>query len=208
MTRYDRLFYFLYVAVLLAGFGWVLSVEHGDEVLYLNSLHTPFLDQVFKYSTFLGDGVFLAVIAVIFMIVRLRFGLILALIGVVQAMVSGLMKRVIFGKVPRPKKYFEDLTDIHFVEGVKLNSWYSFPSGHTMTAFSIAVFLMFYFKKSVWSLALLVLACLAGVSRIYLFQHFLIDVLVGSAIGVMLSVVFYRVFREYLEGSKTERPAS
>ena len=41
---------------------------------------------------------------------------------------------------------------------------------------------------------LLVLAALGGFSRIYLSQHFLMDVCVGSLIGISVPYVLYRFF--------------
>ena len=103
-----------------------------------------------------------------------------------------------FGKVPRPAKYFEEDV-LSLVEGVKMNYWYSFPSGHTMTAFVLAVFISLMLRRAYWSIILLVYASLVGISRIYLSQHFLVDVLVGATVGVLLAWVFYRLFRNYLE---------
>jgi undecaprenyl-diphosphatase len=61
---------------------------------------------------------------------------------------------------------------------------FSFPSGHTMTAFSIAL-VVSYFYPSLEG-ALLFLAASIAVSRIVLGMHFLSDVLAGMVIGVAL----------------------
>ena len=69
---------------------------------------------------------------------------------------------------------------------------YSFPSGHSITAFAVAISLgLFYpFLLS----CLLVVAVLVAASRIILGMHFLSDVLAGSAIGVLLGVISYHIF--------------
>ena len=61
---------------------------------------------------------------------------------------------------------------------------FSFPSGHTMTAFSIAL-VVSYFYPSLEG-ALFFLAISIALSRIVLGMHFLSDVLAGVVLGVAL----------------------
>ncbi len=191
-----------YAAIFLVGLlGFILN-DHGDFVLFLNDLHTPSLDLFFRYTTHLGDGIALAIVALFLLVVKRRYGWVLILIGLSQSALSWLMKRVIFGKVPRPKNYFEDISQFNLVEGVELHGNYSFPSGHTMTAFSIAAFLSLVYKKPSVSIAALCLAVLAGISRVYLLQHFLIDILAGSLVGTALAFAGYRIFNSYLNKGK------
>lgn len=72
---------------------------------------------------------------------------------------------------------------------------FSFPSGHTMTAFSIAIVLSFFYPQLEGML--LFAACSIGLSRIVLGMHFLSDVLAGAALGVFLgcgSIVTFASF--------------
>jgi len=62
---------------------------------------------------------------------------------------------------------------------------FSFPSGHTITAFSVAV----SFSRFYPDLAIGLIFCAASVaaSRILLCMHFLSDVLAGATIGTLLA---------------------
>jgi undecaprenyl-diphosphatase len=69
---------------------------------------------------------------------------------------------------------------------------FSFPSGHTMTAFSIAL-VVSYFYPSLEG-PLLFLALSIAMSRIVLGMHFLSDVLAGVVLGVGLGCASLTVF--------------
>jgi undecaprenyl-diphosphatase len=69
---------------------------------------------------------------------------------------------------------------------------YSFPSGHSITAFAVAISVgLFYPELMAY---LLTVAFLIASSRIILGMHFLSDVVAGAAIGITLAVIIFRVF--------------
>lgn len=61
---------------------------------------------------------------------------------------------------------------------------FSFPSGHTMTAFSIALVVSYYYPSL--EAPLFFMAASIAVSRIVLGMHFLSDVLAGVVLGLAL----------------------
>lgn len=70
---------------------------------------------------------------------------------------------------------------------------FSFPSGHTMTAFAIAMaWLLFY---PTLAFALLFCAFSIGMSRILLGMHFLSDVIAGAVLGTGLGVLAFLAFQ-------------
>jgi len=66
---------------------------------------------------------------------------------------------------------------------------FSFPSGHTITAFAASVPLMHFYPEL--TAGLLFCACSIALSRILLGLHFLSDVLAGAAIGALLGLASY-----------------
>lgn len=71
----------------------------------------------------------------------------------------------------------------------------SFPSGHSATAFSAGVALMFIFPR--YKYLFLFFAILIALSRIFLSVHYLSDVLIGSLIGTLTTIYFYnKLFKE------------
>ena len=69
---------------------------------------------------------------------------------------------------------------------------YSFPSGHSITAFAVATSLGLFYPQLL--AVLLTAAFLIAASRIILGMHFLSDVLVGCALGVLLGIVSFHFF--------------
>jgi undecaprenyl-diphosphatase len=67
---------------------------------------------------------------------------------------------------------------------------FSFPSGHSTTAFAVAVSLGSFYPEIMP--LLLALAANVAISRVVVGMHFLTDVLVGSGMGALLGYVAFR----------------
>ena len=70
---------------------------------------------------------------------------------------------------------------------------FSFPSGHTMTAFAVAVPLLLYYPSL--TIGLLFCALSIAISRILLGMHFLSDVVAGALIGTGLGFLGFIAFQ-------------
>ena len=118
---------------------------------------------------------------------------------------------------------FEHDTDmvLPLVEGVNMHHSNSFPSGHSATFFvfftCFALLLAYYYqqrathydlkKKILMYLSmflLFVLASLGAYSRVYLSQHFLSDVCVGSIIGFVTPCLIFYFGKNLILKPKTE----
>jgi undecaprenyl-diphosphatase len=69
---------------------------------------------------------------------------------------------------------------------------FSFPSGHSMTAFSVAVPLSLFYPSL--EAGLLFCAISIALSRIVLGLHFLSDIIVGSALGAAIGYSIYSLW--------------
>lgn len=77
------------------------------------------------------------------------------------------------------------------------SNFFSFPSGHTATAFMTATLLYKeYGFKSVWvSIVAYAAAIITGMTRILNNRHWMIDVIVGAALGILLTEMAYRMVK-------------
>jgi membrane-associated phospholipid phosphatase len=108
--------------------------------------------------------------------------------GVVQT-----LKRIIYFDAYRPAKFIgHDL--LYLIPGVDIHTDNSFPSGHTTAAFAFFAFVSLLFHHKKWvQVACLIMAALAGYSRMYLSQHFLEDVVAGASIGLTCFLITYLI---------------
>lgn len=170
---------------------WVLLVGQNESFRLLTGSHFGFGNFFFKYWTHLGDGIFILALAAILAIIK-RYFLSIGIVGgyLLSGLFAQLGKRII--NAPRPKAFFESLGEtVYQVPGVEVHMAGSFPSGHTASAFALSVFLILALSNRFLGLFFLIAACLVGYSRIYLSQHFPVDVWAGAMIGTFSGIIVY-----------------
>jgi membrane-associated phospholipid phosphatase len=189
----NRNFFFCYLFFFLIGLIYLLTVGKAASFIELNPYHRSALDTFFVYVTFLGDGLFAGIICLIFLVLR-RWSRALQLIAtfVVSALVAQVMKNLF--SMPRPKQFFPAGQYNYFIDGVTHIGFASFPSGHSTSVFALATLLAIFDSNKRGNILYLLAAVAVGYSRIYLGQHFLGDVLVGSGIGVLTAVGIHWLF--------------
>ncbi len=192
------LFYIPYLCLFALSVIYFFYQNHGTFVLMLNEFHNPIWDFFFKYWTHIGDWIFFGIVALVLVILKRRYGLVLVVIGLSVLLISLFFKHVLFPEAQRPIIYFRGYEILDFVDGVTVLSQYSFPSGHSMSVFALAAFIALMLQNNNYSSILFVGATLTAISRVYLAQHFLIDIMAGSLIGIITSTSIYMFFEKYL----------
>jgi membrane-associated phospholipid phosphatase len=189
----NRYFFILFLFFFGAGLIFLLTEGKATAFIYLNPWHRSTLDTFFVYVTFLGDGLFAVIICALFLVLR-RWSPALQLITafLLSALVSQILKNVF--SMPRPKQFFPPGQYAYFIPGVTHVGFASFPSGHSTSVFALATLLALFEQNKKWNIAYLLVAVAVGYSRIYLGQHFLGDVLMGSFIGVLTAVLVNWLF--------------
>lgn len=177
--------WYFYALGMLLFSGIILLLISGKAASFiaLNSYHPFLLNVFFVNYTFVGDGIFaLGLIAVLLFYFKQKQQ---AYTLLISFLISGIAVQIIKNLVdsPRPHLFFEPGQYLYFIDGVTLANHHSFPSGHTTTAFAIATVLVMFFENKNRQWLILLGAALVGYSRIYLAQHFLLDVIIGAAIG-------------------------
>jgi membrane-associated phospholipid phosphatase len=191
LIREHRLFLGVFALYIIAGAVGFLFYIQGNEILFFDAHHTPFLDIVFVGLTHMVEGLVLTLIALFLLFVRLKYFVLYNIVLIAVGIVVQSLKHFVFADHLRPSLFFQGKYQLHFVEGLPIFTQYSFPSGHTALAFAV-FFLLAIFAQRTWaSMLFLLLAFGVGISRIYLLQHFWIDVYFGSLIGICITLVVY-----------------
>ena len=176
----------------IAGFSLiVLSLFTGKKELFLLLNHNlgSTADLFFTYITYLGDGLIFVPLVLFYLFKKNKEAWISSLLIIlISTLLVHLNKQILFSNINRP--YFEiiDKNLIHTVAGVELHLFNSFPSGHTTTAFCVYLIIAQFTKWKAWWVIGFILAALVGYSRIYLAQHFPMDVGAGMLMAVVSSL--------------------
>jgi membrane-associated phospholipid phosphatase len=170
-----------------------------EAVLRTNGMHNPVLDYFFKYLTMIGEWLGILVCAVVILIKRKwKWFVPLATLNIVAGIISYLLKHHVFMNSFRPRKVLNNDSLIHFVEGVSVNTDFSYPSGHTLTIMAVSCFMAMVLRHHLGAqIAVLVFCLLAAISRVYLFQHFYIDIASSIFIGISVNGLLLYFFRSY-----------
>lgn len=188
------------ISLVLAAFILGLTFYLGkiESFLLLNNDYGKAADYFFEYFTNLGDGLLWIVwLAGIFITKRKQLLPLIVSAFILTTILTQFFKYVILPDEARPSKAVSDISQVHFVEGVELHSINSFPSGHTATAFTFVLLIALTVKRKDIMFLAVIVAVLVGYSRIYLGQHFPLDVGAGiiiAACSVSLSVLVHKYF--------------
>ena len=189
--------------------------------LLLNSYHTRLQDMFFTYYSMIAEGPIYALGLLPLFWKQLRLTLFFGISELSGGAILQVLKHLF--SMPRPASAFENCPDmvLPVVEGISMHHSNSFPSGHASTFFvfctCVAIYLTFrrqanakqtklrtFVLFNATLLLLLSLAALGAYSRVYLSQHFLSDVCVGSIIGfVTPCLVFYFGRNKFLKPDQT-----
>lgn len=189
--RDNRIILIPYLIILAGLVPIPIVFEKGQIHLFINQFHSSFFDVFFAMATYLGEGYFLIIPAIILLLISLRHFVFVVTVYFSTGLITQILKHIF--DVIRPSVYLKDEA-LHLVEGVNLLSSRSFPSGHATSAFALFIALALIIKNPSIKVLFFILASLTAFSRVYLSQHFLVDILVGSFIGTVGAYLFYQVF--------------
>lgn len=168
----------------------------ADIIRAIQSIATPFLDLVMEGVTILGEELFLVpVVALLFWCVSKELGYWLCGCAAAGNLTINALKAVF--AVSRPIG----------VAGIRVLRAYtatgtSFPSGHTQAGANFFTALAQATGRRRFYILAAVVPVLIAVSRLYCGVHWPTDVLVGLAVGVVLPLLLWKLYRRILPGRR------
>lgn len=164
-------------------------------------LWNPVLDFIMALISFLGEEgiLFIAIIIVLLCFKKTRkIGVTMAAALLFMQIANNMILKPIIAR-PRPFNY-EGYIDFNYPNIAffgKIPSSYSFPSGHTASAFTCATAMAANNKKG--GAVMYVFAVLMGISRIYLHDHYPTDVIGGAVLGIIYGIIGFFVGKAVYE---------
>lgn len=184
-----RGFSLLYIPFLVIGLGLIIALKHGDIVLFINKYSRDEWDAFINFVSDLGLGGFLVVVVILLSFARIRYAVMglfnLGLVGIL----TSFFKNTLFPDRLRPFDFFYYDDFSRFIYSAELNYFKSFPSGHTMAIFATMSLLAYFTSKHRYGMLFFCIALFIGFTRIYLCQHFFLDVYVGSILGIVSTLL-------------------
>lgn len=189
----ENLYFFVPFLLFVITLGIILlNVSKVQLHVFINRYNSPFFDVFFKYTTFLGTGLFAVLVSIGFLFRRLKESLFILFSVLVSGFFVQVIKRLLLEEVLRPVKMMEGIHPLHLIDGVVMKMHFSFPSGHSTTAFALFFCLAAIVKNKGLKILFFLIALIIAFSRVYLSQHFFVDIYAGSIIGVVVSLFFYK----------------
>lgn len=171
----------------------LISADKASIHLFINRHWSENADHVFQFMTWLGDGMGYIIFCILLFAWHRGTGVLAALSIFTASLLTQLLKQLAFEGQPRPVQWFQEqglshlLRQVPYVENALFNT---FPSGHTTAGFAFFCTLSILARKHpVLQVCFFLLAAGIAYSRMYLSQHFLIDVVTGSVIGTGVAVL-------------------
>lgn len=196
------LYLFLYLCLILWMLQGYLFFKYEEEELFraINSNHSPVLDSFFYWISFVGSFTVIGPVLLGLCLLKYKSWKYFSLFAFTQLLpllINQILK-LSFAHL-RPSVVFGQESWFHYVEGLKLHSGLSFPSGHTAGAFSFFTLLSILLieRNKYWAISFFILAVLVGYSRIYLGQHFFVDVFAGSIVGTTLTLIVFILWKNF-----------
>lgn len=199
---------FFYVIILVCASYLLAVYPKLDLHLLMNQWHNGVGDTLFPIISKFAEWPVFVIGALPLFFWKAGWTYLYAMSEATAAIVIFIIKRIIC--LPRPITCFADRLEVlQLVPGVHMHAHNSFPSGHSSTFFVFFTMLSlilayYYFRKqkdgkkahSRW-IVFFIFVCLATAgcySRIYLSQHFLMDTVAGSLIGVTIATLYFNLF--------------
>lgn len=170
--------------------------------LFFNNHHWDVLDRFFSFISCFGEKYFYIFIGALMLVVKKNKFLPFPLSFINFTIVVQFLKRVIFADHKRPSVALQQLLpeiELNLVPYISVEQDFSFPSGHATMIFSLIILFIYVFEvKNIFSQCMLIFfAILVAISRLYLLQHFFVDVYCGALIGSFMTFLTIYLFVQY-----------
>ena len=167
--------------------------------LFLNKFHSLFWDDIMWWISGKKSWIPLYLIILFFVFWKYKFKgfvvlICVALVILIADKTSVYLFKNVFERF-RPC-HNPDLVDVVHIVNDKCGGKYGFVSSHAANSFAFATFTSYIFRRSYYSVFILIWAAIVSYSRVYLGVHYPADIICGGLLGVLSGFIVFR-FHEW-----------
>ncbi len=186
-------FAYLFYAFLFVGlFPLLLLSKYHLNVVINTHVANYTLDPFFILYSQIFEGWAMIIVIIAFAFISKQKMAYFFVSAVLAGVLIYVLKDFVVGNVPRPTKLLPLETFNHILEdkGIYKEN-YSFPSGHTTFAFAVMGICALITKKQWCSILFFIIAIGCAFSRLYLLQHYFVDIYCGAIVGFSITLFSY-----------------
>ena len=163
----------------------------------VSKIWNPVLDVIMKTITYMGEaGIIWILLAIVLFLTKKyrKAGVAIAVALIVMEILNNV---VLKNAIARPRPCWEDnellaslgwwFESYEFPYVVGKPHSYSFPSGHTSSAFAASVAFLWYDRK--YGIPTFIFAAIMGFTRLYVHVHYCTDIIGGVIVGVIYALI-------------------
>jgi undecaprenyl-diphosphatase len=164
--------------------------------LFINSLNSPFFDQVMH--TLSGKLIWVPLYLAILVFLGIKYKrkfLIIIIFIILAATLADQSSVIVKNIVQRLRPCHEPsiMGIVHLVNG-ECGGVYGFVSSHATNTFDVALISLSFIRKRWYSICIILWACVICYSRVYIGVHYPGDVLCGAILGSFIGWGIYSLY--------------
>ena len=165
--------------------------------LFLNSINSPFWDQVMHAISgkLIWAPLYLAILIFLGVKYKRRFLIIILFVILAVTLADQISVHLFKNVFQRLRPCHEPALSglVHLFNG-ECGGKFSFVSSHATNSFNIALLSLLFIRKRCYTISIIIWALVVGYSRIYLGVHYPGDVICGSLLGALIGWSIYSLY--------------